>query len=95
MNAYTHPELFDLPNDRRKRRIFRAVGSRLVSPKGAKRKVWKSTDTYVNSPTPAIAIRVARQHFKILRYRLDTIYELTWREYGEVLRRAGVEVHMP
>lgn len=90
-----HPEHFDLPGDPRPRKIFRAVGTRLVSPKGTKKR-YRDTEIYVNSPTLRIAERTGRNYLaKALRMKMVCCYEITWREYSEVLRKSGFTVSFP
>jgi hypothetical protein len=96
MNPLDHPELFDLPGDLRGRRIFRAFGSRLVSPKGARRKKWQHCDVFVNAPTLAIATRTGKRWLKTVhRCRLDGIYEITWHEYARILEKSGFTIEWP
>ena len=55
-DPYTAPELFDLPGDRRQRRIFNAIGEKRIP--GAKgRKAVRTMDVWVNAPTRSIAER--------------------------------------
>ena len=46
---------------------------------------------HINAPTLAIAQRVAQRHFSLHRHKMDSCFEITWKEYGEALRRAGLE----
>lgn len=89
-----HPELYDLPGDLRPRRIYRAGGSRLTSPKGAKKR-YRHDTSYINAPTLQIATRAATNHFKLFRMKLDFIHEITWEEYAIILQRSGFTIHLP
>jgi len=86
----------DLPGDPRPRRIFRAFGSRLTSPKGARRKKYQHSEIFINSPTLAIATRTAKRWFKnIHRCRIDGIYEISMQEYACILEKSGFTIHWP
>lgn len=89
-----HPELFDLPGDCRPRRIFFATGSRPNPKYKGKDKRKKTIDhsAYINSPTLTIAKRVALQEMRFHRCRLGYIHEISWREYGNVLAKAGMTI---
>lgn len=90
-----HPELFDLPGDIRRRRIYRAHGSKLISPKGARKKKWRHSSVHINAPTIQIATRTAARHFKLYSERLDSIYEISWTEYARALEKAGFKIEYP
>lgn len=85
MNPYQQPDLFDLPGDRRRRRIFLAWGQKIV--KGAKgRKARKTMTQWVNAPTPEIARRTGGRFLSKLGYRLCDCREHTWEEYAADFR---------
>ena len=90
-----HPELYDLPGDRRPRRIFRAHGSKLISPKGARKKQWHHSSVHINAPTLHIATRCAQRHFKNHGLKFDSIYQISWNEYAAALEKSGFKVHWP
>lgn len=85
MNPYDQPLLFDLPNDRRPRRIFLAWGQKeFRDTKGKKRR--KTMTQWVNAPTPEIAERAGRNFLSKLGYRLFDCREHTWQEYAAEFR---------
>jgi hypothetical protein len=92
-NPYDQPDLFDLPGDRRPRRIFLAYGQKWV--KNAKgKKVRKTTTQWVNSPTPEIAERTARRYLSLFGHRLFMLHEHSWADYARDLAwgASGVKI---
>lgn len=86
------PSYYDLRGDLRPRKIYKAWGSKLASPKGSKKKKWRHMDAHINAPTLEIAQRVAKRHFALYKFKMDSCFEISWQEYGESLRRCGVQV---
>lgn len=87
------PELFDLPGDRRPRRIFLASGEkRKRGPDGKPlrgKKAFTSNYTYINAPTRLIAERTGKRYLGKLGYKFTHLVELTWAEYARVLDHAA------
>lgn len=83
-------DFFSPHSDHRRRRIWKAVGSR--PGKKTVSRTYTLEEVWVNAPTEIIAKRIAKSHFAIYGIRLSGIYECSWEEYGRHLERAGFEI---